>query len=511
MSTISYDYDRSYSQEYILNFYPDTVPSSLLSVDLKSQVSPEITFPLRLKPSKIYNIFEALFSGTSLKSMPTHKRSAQAIKIILGAGALIGRIPFIPLSAQILKNGNGFSTIYAIANFVSYSSFFIWAALRMVNRTIISLDVVRRGEDRRFECIQRAILIAFNLLNSAIAQTPLMYIAYKYNPEQPWVVALSVCDLFFPAYSMQMLYRKTVESCRSSIIETKLSQVKKDLIEAINYHQDCVKSQEVPRFTTNTSEHALDIETLGFFINHICCLNHHEYRLAKAREKKNYCDIMTQATGTALGLTLTACVLAWMGYIVYNMISSFSSNDAFIAIAIGYIVLWNAALLQDVLIQSSHDVLKALRHISTCKMPSSMTADYLWPNVAYSVKLSCLALAMFGAIPAVKASYDILPSHLQIPSSVLLALSLAFLSYRPMRELSHDMLCSVIKYYGDSEDKNQINYLKGLDLLKEYIHTADISETARFVLQLDPDLNSNPYVTKHKFQQDELYMYCRPS
>lgn len=215
--------------------------------------------------------------------------------------------------------------------------------------------------------------------------------------------------------------------------------------------------------------------------------------------------------GALLGMLLTSVVLSWMGYVVYNMTSSFSQNDAFIVIAIGYIVLWNAALLQDVLIETSTSFFQNMNDLLRCKISSSYPADYIWPMVSFSAKMGCLGLAMFGAIPAVKASKDILPHNLEIPSSILLGLSLAFLSYKPMRELSNDLVNAIIKYYGSYDHRNFIVYQQQLDLLKEYIYTADVPEMARFTLHLDPDLNTNPYITKHRFQRDELFMFCRPN
>jgi hypothetical protein len=511
MSTPSLDFGRSYSEEYILDFYPDTPVRSLISVDLKSQVSSDVMFPLRLRPSKIYDLFEQILSNNSYKQPSTQKPWAKATKWLLGIGALIGRVPFIPLSSTALKHQTGFNTVYAIANFVSYSSFFIWAAVRMVNRSIISLDVVRRKEDKRCEVIQRSALMAFNILNAAIAQTPLMYLAYKYNPEKPWIVALSVCDLFFPAYSMQTLYRKTIESCRQSDVEKRLSLIKKELIQSISYHQKRVQNlQDIP-FVINTNEGSLHVESFGHFINHICSIPYylHTQELLKTQSTCDKYPLISPAS--ILGYALTGCVLSWMGYVVYNMCSSFTDNEAFIACGIGYIVLWNMALLQDVLVSTSYDFISSIKELTKCRFPMTYLTDQIWPISSYSVMLACLSLAMFGAIPAYKASKDILPYKLEIPSSILLGLSLAFLSYRPMRELSHDALCLIIDNFGSHEDKLKIQYQKRLDLLKEYILLSDIPEMARLVLQLDPDLSVNPLISTHRFQQDELFMYCRPS
>ena len=466
-----------------------------------------IEIELNHSDSKIYQyILNDFVRGISQnwKRTPTTLIS----KGVLALGGVVGRIPFIPLSLRAGGDSLAAGTFYATTNLVCFSSYYVWASIKMVNRVAVSLQSAERiGSDKHHRCARVGMVFGAVIAGTG-AQIPAYVLAYDNNRAHPAIMALNIFDEILPIYSMDMVIQnQIVKNPRfSTDLEKKLFGVKGEVTSRLqkkymDYIRNAQERTKLDGFladlsTSSAEEHEKMAQLVEFLIEPLPIV-------ADLTPSSRAYKCATVSAQT-VGLSLTVVQLAWAGYLAYIGMNQLSGNsDAAVALAV-YVGLCSLALTQFLLVNTSVQTVVSAGQLLKRQPEKTLLSEELYPRASIAVKGFCMANALFASVVATQMSRDYLREDLRIPSAVLYSTSYVISSYFPIRELSDWIMQEWAIRRGSPEEKHFITVAHQISNLSEFVDSASLKSMAKFLLPFTDQPATTELLTKYNLDKEAL-------
>jgi hypothetical protein len=384
-------------------------------------------------------------------------------KTVLSLCGVAGRVAYLP-QMQRLANGNfPLSIFYQAMALPVYSTDYAWASTRMVNeiqarQSMSSREVTDTTPSCAKKCsnaVLQAMKVAVPIILGAMAQTPLMALALKYNPNNPAMVALTTMDAVMPIYSIYVLLSLWSQKCRGQIENsrtiqlTNLEQLRQDLL--LNKHD-------------RLSELLDDSRSEGHKVDSLYRLLNERLEEAPAAEAST-CKQASVFAAKGSGLLLTAFFLAWLGVFTYEGAAHFSDDPTIDSIVTIFAVAVNAALMGTLFMDTHSQMVESIDSRIQKKPSITFISETVAPSLSTYVKLACVAFVLFQSMAAIQISRDYLPSEYVIPNAVVLSLAFAIPAYFPVRQLTDWGLQELYLKRGTPAQKKIISLYQTLDRL----------------------------------------------
>jgi len=466
-----------------------------------------IEIELNHRDSKIYQyILNDFVRGISQdwKRTPT----ALISKGVLALGGAAGRIPFLPLSFRAGGGSLAAGAFYATTNLVCFSSYYVWASIKMVNRVAVSLQSAERiGTDKHHRCARVGMVFGAVIAGTG-AQIPAYVLAYDNNRAHPAIMALNIFDEILPIYSMDMVIQsQIVRNPRFfTALEKQIFRLKGEMTSRlqkkyIDYIRNAQERTKIDAFLADLSassdgEHEKITQLVEFLIETPPMVAD-----PTPRSRAYQCATVS---AQAIGLSLTAVQLAWAGYLAYIGMNQVSGNsDAAVALAV-YVGLCSLALTQFLLVNTSVQTVASAGQLLKGQPEKTFISEELYPRGSIAMKGFCMANALFASIVATQMSKDYLREDLQLPSSVLYSTSYVISSYFPIRELSDWIMQEWAIRRGSPEEKHFITAAHQISNLSEFIDSASLKSMAKFLLPFADQPATTELLTKYKLDKEIL-------
>ncbi|MCX6989872.1 MAG: hypothetical protein NTX49_02225 [Chlamydiae bacterium] len=384
-------------------------------------------------------------------------------KTALSLCGVAGRVAYLP-QMQRLANGNlPLSIFFQAMSLPVYSTDYAWASTRMVNeiqarQLVSSQEVADTGASCSKKCCKaalQAMKVAVPIILGALAQTPLMALALKYNPDNPAMVALTTMDAVLPIYSIYVLLSLWSQKCQGriesprSIQLSKLEQLKQDLLLS--------KPDRLSELLDESSSENHKVDSLYRLLNEPL----EEAPTAEASSCKQASILAAKGSG----LLLTAFYLAWLGVFTYEGAAHFSNDRVIDSMVTIFAVAVNAALMGTLFMDTHLQIVESIDTRIQKKPSITFISETVAPSSSTYVKLACVAFVLFQSMAAIQISRDYLPSEYVIPNAVVLSLAFAIPAYFPVRQLTDWGLQELYLKRGTPEQKKIINLYQTLDRL----------------------------------------------
>lgn len=409
-----------------------------LILEIKEEINPI--------DSKLLSIIEqALYKPPIGKSCV-----ALGAKTLLAVCSIIGRVPYFPQMSRLANGNVPLSYFYKIMSLPVFSSDYIWSSIRMVNEIMIKNQSHSIDNSSKCHLIYK---LAISILLGAIAQTPLIALAYKYNTQNPSMVALSATDTIMPIYSAYILIS--------------LWQ-KKDISEFAKKYLAKIEALETDIITKDSNE-------LQFLIDKDLSSSE---KTRKLEDLLTTMDIVEDApipntwkpeilSAQISGLILTAFFLMWVGVFTYEGMEELINITALSGFSTALSILVNAGLMGTIFIETQKQLINSVFHRKDFK-PSFIT-ESLRPTTAIYLKIFSIVFVSFQAMAAIQISRDYCPSNFVIPSAVLLSITYAISAYFPFRQLTDWSLQECLLKCGTAREKDSIALFQKVEVIKELI------------------------------------------
>lgn len=466
-----------------------------------------IQIELNSKDSKIYwYTLNHFVRGVS----ENWKRTPTALisKGALALGGAFGRIPFLPISFRAGQGNLAAGAFYAATNLICFSSYYVWASIKMVNRVAVSVQSAEKiGSDKHHRCARIGMIFSAVIAGTG-AQIPAYVLAYDNNRAYPAILALNIFDEILPIYSMDMVIQNQIvknpyfftelEKQIFGLKQEVISRIQKKYIDYIRNVQERTKINAFlsDLSTSSAEEHEKMTQLVEFLIEPLSIIadptpSSTAYRYATA-------------SAQAVGLSLTVVQLAWAGYLAYIGMDQVSGNsDAAIALAV-YVGLCSLALTQFLLVNTCVQTVVSAGQLLKRQPLQTFISEELYPRVSIGIKGFCIANALFTAVVATQMSKDYLREDLQIPSAVLYSTSYVISSYFPIRELSDWMMQEWTIKLGSPEEKHFVSIAHQISNLSEFIDSASVKSVAKFLLPFADHPVTAGILTKYKLDKKVL-------
>lgn len=421
------------------------------------------------------------------------------LKTILSIGGLLGRVPLIPLSLKFQSQIPEIGRAFAATNFISYSSYLVWASCSMIDQISRSfiLDATKQSCLTR---LKKIALICFNCLNGTLAQVPYFILSWDYNPQAHYLVALNAMDITLPIYSLFLMTDKLANQCHSQTQSHEIASLKQDLISQCQNLLDHIiqkSDQDTVEFFEKLTRVSDEDLKLNMFLMHLAVFK----TVPQAAAFHTDCF---KKSAFIMGSVLMLVQAAWFGFLSYQGSSKVISSEAINGMIAAYVIVCNIALVHFVLVNSSSSFLHGLRHLCQTHTKPTFLSETLAPVSSRIFKLVCVLFAATAFIPAIVMSQDYLVKELVWPSSVLYGLGYALMDYYPMRALSDDLILSLIRRLGSGRSKQSVQVYDKIKEIKEAIAASDPKTFHNFLYKHSHLRSLSTLFRKHQIESDDL-------
>lgn len=412
-----------------------------------------LEIPLILTVEPAYELIDTkLLSivAKALKEPPLGKSwKVLGIKSILSACSVMGRIPYFPQMDRLANGNTALAVFYKTMGLLVFSSDYMWSSIRIVNETLFKKHADETSTSFKWTSIYK---IGIPVILGISAQVPLVALAYKYNVQNPSMVALSVMDAIMPIYSVYVLmslwYKKNASEISTKYL-AKIESLETDII---------TKHSEKLHFLLSE-----DLSTLEKTKRLELCLDDTELF---PEIKSSYCSKATNLTAYISGFFLTAFFLMWLGIFTYEGMEQFTDKTALSGLVTAFTVLINASLIGTLFIDTQKQLMNFLCHPKS-RNPTFIT-ESLRPHTATCLKIFSLIFVAFQAMAAIQISRDYLNNKtLVIANASVLSITYAGSAYYPFRQLTDWAFQEFLLKFGKPNEKQIISIFQKVETIKE--------------------------------------------
>lgn len=477
---------------YYLDFYGS---DSLTTVTLGTPIP---AFETR---SKIYDLLVPFFETYARRDDLRSSKLVRASKWVTTVGACMARIPLLPLSLNFHPEIKGLGVAIACLNMVSFSSFLMWSSKDMIDHVFYSLKTSEHKQTKTYELCRKISVLSLSVLSGLASQVPYFFLAWKYNPNNKAMIALSSFDLIPPVYSLYLLLNHGLSKYACSYTTQKILKLKKYFVERID-----LKLNEIINGSHYEAECDCDLNgdiTTLDKINHFFLELMHDpidYELDKPG-----CEFTKKKLSQILGAVLICTQLFWTGFLSYQGVDQFTNNKVELGMIFSYVIICNLALTRLVMVNSLYKMINALSYTCSKRKKYNFISERLMPKTTIILKLFVLVVASASFIPAITLSYDFLDNQYAVLSYIPYGLALVFMNYLPLKNLVNTTVCYGIDKLGDLEQKKELKIYDHYKSLKRIIENSTPESLGIFLLKMSEQPTFARILEKFDLASHELY------
>jgi hypothetical protein len=464
---------------YYLDFYGTP------SLDGKSQgslYSIPLGYPIPnfSTQSKIYDLLIPFFQNEPVKDDLRSSRVVRCLKISTSIGAVLARIPLIPLSLNFEQEVKGVGITCAVFNMISFSSYLAWSSKDMIDHVFYGLKTLENGSIKSCDRCKTIGFIALSLISGLASQVPYLFLAYKYNPENKGMVFLSALDVIPPVYSIYLLLHQTFKKSICSHAAQKILRAKKFLLERLD-----LRLQEIIDGKIDTSEFELMLnsemsiqDSMNYFFQDLIsdpldaghinpCIHFSKLKAAQF-----------------LGFFLIVTQLFWTGFLSYQGVNQLTSNKAALSVIFIYVIISNLALTRFVMVGSIYKVINSMTFYCMRDRSYNYISERLKPRLSFFLSAFVLAMASASFVPALTLSYDFLDQRFFLYSAIPYGLALITMNYLPLKNLVNTSICYGINRFGTEDEKKEVKIYDHYKSVKKIIENSSYESLGLLMLKM---------------------------
>jgi hypothetical protein len=184
--------------------------------------------------SKVYDLMVPFFENKPRADDLRTSKMVKASKIISTTGAFLARVPLLPLSLNFKPEIKGLGLAIACLNMASFSSFLMWSSKDMIDHVFYSLKTSEHHQIKEHELCRKISVLVLSVISGLASQAPYFFLAWKYNPNNKYMIALSGLDVMPPIYSLYLLFNHTFSKYVCSVASGKILKVKQYFLERLD-------------------------------------------------------------------------------------------------------------------------------------------------------------------------------------------------------------------------------------------------------------------------------------
>jgi hypothetical protein len=455
--------------------------------------------------SKVYELIVPFFENKPFSDDLRSSKLVKCAKTLSTAGAIFARVPLLPLSLNFNPEIKGFGTTIACFNMISYSSFLMWSSKDMIDHVFYSLKTSEHRQIKGHELCRKISVLTLSVISGLASQVPYFFLAWKYNPNNKFMIALSAFDLIPPVYSLYLLLNHTFSKYVCSVATGKILKVKKYFLERLE-----IKLQEVINGSHLDSE---EDNELNGDITTVDKMNH--FFLELMHDPVDYeledpvLKFFNMKTSQILGTVLVCTQLFWTGYLSYLGVNQFTNNDIELGLIFSYVIISNLALTRFVMINSLYKMLNAITRLCSKKSSYNYISERLMPKTTAILRLFVLIIASASFIPAITLSEDFIDKKYSMLSYIPFGIALAFMNYLPLKNMVNTAVCYGIGYFGTSEQKKELKIYDKYKSLKRIIENSTPESLGVFLLKVSEESTFTRILERFELSSYDLSMLLK--
>lgn len=462
---------------------------------------------LTIPDSKINDYLFYYLSNDPSKCPITNKISMRALKTLLSLGGILGKVPLIPVTFSYEAENKSLAFLGSGLNFVAFSCTAIWTTLKMVDKTLFSLNTTEHKQSKSYDRCRKMCLLAFNVFNGFTAQIPSLFLTWNYNQDKPYMLGFNVLDITYPAYSLNVLMASKVANFAVSRRQKKIADLKKEFMEKLENKIKAISKQECPDLIEA-------FEQMDYFsipelkMNRFLELIQSDHLTGE--DTSNPCiEGMKKGTAELLSYLLLSMQVFWNGFLTYKAMELRTDSSFFIGSVCLYVVICNIALNKLLLVKSTYRLINSLPLECKKTKTNYYICDRLSPISSIVSKLFILFIASASFMQAAKLSTDFIPEAFAFPSTVTYGLGLALMHYTPLRTFAHSASLKLVERFGNQSQKAQIRVYKTLTSIKKVLESTSLDSFAIFLLKNEMHNMTQYFMHKHEINHDDLTEFLK--
>lgn len=439
--------------------------------------------PNFLSSSKVFNLLVPFFQNRPVVDDLKASKAVRFFKITALIGAVLARIPLIPLSINIDARLKGLGTTCVIFNIVAFSSFLAWSSNHLIDQVFYSLKTLEPQKNRSCQKCRTITLIVVSLLSGLASQVPYLFLADKYNPDNKRLLVVTAFDIIPPVYSIYLSLNEVFKKSTNSHILQKVLKIKKYLLSRLDIRlQEIINGKIlVSRYDNLLQSEQSYQDTMNAFFQELVneqidipslnpCMNWTKWKIAQI-----------------LGAFLIATQLFWTGYLSFQGVNKITSNPIAIGITFIYVVICNLALTRLIMIGSVYKMINSLGFYCNQDCSYNYISERLRPNLG--LFLSCLVfiVSLAALAPAFTLSFDFLNPQYSIYSTMAYGLSLAAMNGLTLKNLVDTSICHLLSQLGTDEEKKELKMYAHYKGVRKIIQNSSLDSLAIFLHKMSDD------------------------
>lgn len=485
---------------YYLDFYgTDSLSNSLHTVSMGTPVP---AFETR---SKIYDLLLPFFQLNQIRDDLRSSKLVKAFKILTSCGAIVARIPLLPLSLNFHPEIKGLGQAVACCNMVSFSSFLMWSSKDMIDHVFYALKTSEHKQTKSLERCRQIAIIALSSLSGLASQLPYIFLAWKYNPSNKAMVVLSGFDVIPPVYSLYLTMNHMFSKYACSYTTQKVLKVKKYLLERLDMKMKQIINGKFlgSEFDIMLSREMSTLDSFNYFFSDLT-QDSIEFEPENLRA-----EFIQYKIAQAIGTVLICAQLFWTGYLSYQGVDQLTSNKIELGFIFTYVIICNLALTRFVLIGSIYKLISSASYCLSNQRSYNYIAERLMPKTTLALRALVLIIASASFIPAVTLSNDFLDQNYTMLSFIPYGLALVFMNYLPLKNLVNTSVCYGLNHFGSIENKKEIKVYDHYKSVSRIIENSTPESLGIFLFKLSEQPAFSRILEKFDLSSYELSTLIR--
>lgn len=451
-------------------------------------------------PSEIYNFLTPFFQKRAVISDLKSSNAIFFLKVAGIVGAVLARLPLIPLSLDLNSRLKGSGTVSAVFNIIAFSSFLAWSSIHLIDRLVYTLKTLEPEKSKSCQKCKVITVTAISILSGTASQLPYLFLAYKYNPSNKGMLSVTVFDIIPPIYSTSLLINQFLKKSTNSHTLQKIEKIKKYILFRLNVRLQEIINGKMPmnRYETLLESNPTYQDSVNDFFRDLT------NELLDQPSLNPCIDWTKLKTAQFFGSILITIQLFWTGYLSFQGANQITSNQVGLGIIFVYVAICNLALTRLVMISSLYKMINSLTFFCNQDRGYDYISQRLWPNLSIFLSLFISIIALGSFAPAFTISSDFLNPEYVVYSTIGYGLSLAVMNVLTLNSLADTSMCYILKKLGSEEQQKEITRYEHYKSTKTIIENSSVDSLARFFFKMSDDPVFMQIMSKFNLEVDEL-------
>lgn len=448
-------------------------------------------------PSKVYDLWTSLLEKNPIEPISKSK-SLLGLQILVYTGALLARIPLIPLSLNFHPEIKGLGTTIACINVIAFSSFLTRSSQDIIRHLFYAVKSSEHKQTKSYELCRQLSILTLSIFSGLLAQTPYLFLGWNYNDHNKAMLVLSGFDVIPPIYSLNLSFDRFLNKYACSYTIKKIKKVQKELIEKLQIKLQNIVDDTLPGKDLILIPGASADINLNYFVSN---LTQDPFELSSKNPASHFTKLKI---AQLIGSILLISQLFWTALLSYQGIKQFNPTDIQLGFVFAYVIICNLALTKLALTSSVYNMLNSIENFCFRKKTYTHISERLMPWTSLLLRIFVIVMASASFAPAVVLTKDFIPANYQILSFVPYGSALFFMNYLPLKHLLDALICFGVGKIGSLKEKEDLKIYTIYKGVLNLIENSSIESLGIFLYKLSNQPAIDSIMKKHDLSVHEL-------